>query len=165
MAKQTVISKEKKDLYIKACEDLDPIKVIPAKILQAERLEKMLKSDEIEADMLYKCGCPCDWVADAAIKCDTKKRKPKYSNECSYCWVTNLTCRGSNSNEVGFANITEEYENNEISKQELLTKLNEFEKFKLTPNQLDRVLSILGWKQSYDFNTFMEHINQLIETK
>lgn len=150
MAKQTVISKEKKDLYIKSCENLDLIKVMPSKILQAERLEKMLKSDEVEVDMLYKCGCPCDWIADAVKKCNKQDRKPKYSNECSYCWVFN---------------ITEEYENNEISKQELLTKLNEFEKFKLTPAQLDSVLSVLRWKQSYNFDTFMEHITHLIGCK
>ncbi len=37
------ISEKKKDDFIKACEDLDPLMVLPDKILQAQRLIETLK--------------------------------------------------------------------------------------------------------------------------
>ena len=116
------ISEKKKDDFIKACEDLDPLMVLPDKILQAQRLIETLKKDEIEADMLYKCGCPYDWVADSEEYCHPEKGKPKkphYSNECSMCWIKNITEEVQES--------IPEYDYHELS-----ARLNNFEKFTVT---------------------------------
>lgn len=146
------ISEKKKNDFIKACEDLDPLMVLPDRILQAQRLIEMLKKDEIEANMLYKCGCPYDWIADSEKYCHPEKgriRKPHYSNECSMCWIKN---------------ITEEVQEKDISEydyHELCTRLNSFEKFKLSPEQLEEILTILEWNKTYDFDSFVKTISEM----
>lgn len=146
------ISEKKKDDFIKACEDLDPLMVLPDKILQAQRLIETLKKDEIEADMLYKCGCPCDWVAGSEKYCHPEKgkaKKPRYSNECSMCWIKN---------------ITEEVQEKDISEydyHEVTARLNNFEKFRLSPEQLEEILTILEWNKTYDFDSFVKKISEM----
>ncbi|WP_373262281.1 hypothetical protein [Hungatella hathewayi] len=146
------ISEKKKEEFIKACEDLDPLMVLPDKILQAQRLIETLKKDEIEANMLYKCGCPCDWIGDSEKYCHSDKRKvkkPYYSNECSMCWIKS---------------ITEEVEDNDLSEYDynvLTARLNNFEKFKLSPEQLEEILTILEWNKTYDFDSFVKKISAM----
>ena len=145
------ISEKKKDDFIKACEDLDPLMVLPDKILQAQRLIETLKKDEIEADMLYKCGCPYDWVADSEKYCHPEKGKPKkphYSNECSMCWIKNKTEEVQES--------IPEYDYHELS-----ARLNNFEKFRLSPEQLEEILTILEWNKTYDFDSFVKKISAM----
>jgi len=146
-----IISEDKKNIFIKACEDIDPLKVLPEKLLRARQLTEMLSRDEIEATMLYKCGCPCEWVKSSYKYCDkndTKTRKPRYSNDCTRCWVDNIT------EDVTETDYLE-------SKQELLSKLNNFEKFRLTSEQLEQILSILDWDKTYDFDKFVLKIKKI----
>ena len=146
------ISEKKRDDFIKACEDLDPLMVLPDKILQAQRLIKMLNKDEIEADMLYKSGCPHDWLTDSEQYCHPgtgKVKKPHYSNECTMCWLKNIT------EEVQEKEISE-YDYNELS-----ARLNSFEKFRLSPEQLEEILTILEWNKTYDFDSFVKKISEM----
>ncbi|WP_097005214.1 hypothetical protein [Lacrimispora amygdalina] len=149
----TIMSEKKKDAFIQACEDLDPLTVLPEKILQAQRLIEILKKDEIEANMLYKCGCPYEWIKASDKYCLLNKgklRKPKYSNDCTVCWIKS---------------ITEEMKENVLSEnkyQEIVSRLNSYEKFKLSPEQLEQILSILEWNKTYDFDFF---VNKIIEMK
>lgn len=143
------VSEEKKNEYIQACEDLDPLMVLPEKILQAQRLIEMLKKDEIEAEMLYKCGCPYEWIHTSEKYCHPdkgKQKKPKYSNECSICWIKNITEEVKDKEAA-------EYDYNEI-----ISKLNSYEKFKLSPVQLDEILTILEWNKTYDYDSFIKKI-------
>jgi hypothetical protein len=147
-----IISEKKKEEFINAANNIDPLKVLPEKLLNAKRLTEMLKDDEIEADMLYKCGCPYEWIKTSSKFCfekNGKLKKPKYSNDCTACWVEN---------------IIEEIQGNELSDygyQEALTKLNDFEKFKLTSEQLEQILTILDWDKIYDFDLFIQNIKKM----
>ena len=132
------ISEKKKDDFIKACEDLDPLMVLPDKILQAQRLIETLKKDEIEADMLEKYCHPEKG----------KPKKPHYSNECSMCWIKNITEEVQES--------IPEYDYHELS-----ARLNNFEKFRLSPEQLEEILTILEWNKTYDFDSFVKKISAM----
>ena len=147
-----IISEKKKNDFIQACDDLNPLMVLPERILQAQRLKEMLEKDEIEADMLYKCGCPYEWIDTSEKYCYLKKRKqrsPEYSNECTTCWIKSIT------EEVQEKEILEDNYNN------MMTKLNHYEKFKLSPEQLEQILTILEWNKTYDFDSFIKKISEM----
>jgi len=144
-------SESKKAAFIKACESINPLKVVPEKILQTQKLVDTLIQDEIDMTMLYKCGCPCDWIKDAIKQCQLKKGKkpnPKYSNECTTCWLMNLT------DEVSI--IEKEYDMKEI-----ILKYQEYEKIGLTSEQLNEILMYLGWNEIYDYGLFLDTIKDM----
>jgi len=143
-------SEEKKTAFIEVCENLNPLKVVPEKLLQAQKLVDTLKRDEIDMTMLYKCGCPSDWIKNAHKQCKAKKNetKPKYSNECTTCWLYNLT---------------DEIEINQKEK-DLKDILDEYRKYKslnLDIDQLTEVLAYLGWQEIYDFGLFIDTIKDM----
>ena len=87
-------SEKKNSAFIDACRNINPLKVVPDKILQAKNLLESLNHDEIDTAMLYKCGCPCSWVESADKMCVIQegiKLNPRYCNLCAKCWLYNLT--------------------------------------------------------------------------
>lgn len=144
-------SETKKTAFIEACENLNTLKVVPEKLLQAQQLIDTLKMDEIDMTMLYKCGCPCDWIKDAHKQCQLKKGQktnPKYSNTCTNCWLYNLT------DEVDV--VEKEYDLNDIIK-----RYHEYVKLKLSPEELDEVLTYLGWNEIYDYGLFLDTVKDM----
>lgn len=146
-------SEVKKALFIEACENLDPLKVIPEKLLQAQKLIDSLKMDEIDTTMLYKCGCPCDWVESAEKQCQfkgTKKRNPRYSNKCTACWLHNLT------EEIKTLPEKEEYNFTEV-----LTQYKEYQKIGMSPSELEEILSLLGWDEIDDYGLLLDTVRDM----
>lgn len=141
-------SEAKKTEFIKACDDLDSLKVLPEKILQAQMLKNALEMEEIDVTMLYKSGCPCDWIPNATIECNARTRKPKYSNKCTECWFQNLT------DEV-------DDEKTEMSLEEILERYKEFQKLQLEPSQIEEILVYLGWNEIYDYGLFIDTIKDM----
>ena len=152
--KERVPVEEKRQKFINACETLDTLKVIPEKILQAQRLMDMLNAEEIEAEMLYKCGCPYQWVESSTKLCqqgkDGKKTKPRYCDQCTTCWVENLTI------EIDVSSGQKTYDI-----RESIEKLNEYEKTKLSPEEIYTILEILGWNKIYDYELFVETLSEM----
>lgn len=142
-------SEAKKAAFLEACENLNTLKVVPEKLLQANLLSETLKMEEIDMTMLYKCGCPCDWIDNATSQCKKKRRKPEYSNQCTTCWLYNLT------EEVN-VDKTEKYDFKEV-----IAEYKEYKKFELTPSQLDEVLTYLGWKEIYDYGLFIDTVKDM----
>lgn len=146
-------SEMKKALFLEACENLDPLKVIPEKLLQAQKLIDSLKLDEIDATMLYKCGCPCDWVKDAEKRCqpkDEQKREPKYSNRCTTCWLHNLTEEVDTSAKKG-----------EYDFAEVLDYYKEYREIGLDPSELKEILSLLDWDEIDDYGLLLDTIKDM----
>lgn len=145
-------SEKKKTAFIEACENMNSLKVIPEKLLQAQMLMDTLRMDEIDMTMLYKCGCPCDWVKDAIRQCQLKKGKriPKYSNECAACWLYNLT------DEVA---VNEQ----ETDIHEIIRVYHQYKDLGLEPSQIDAVLTYLGWKEIYDYGLFLDTVKDMRE--
>lgn len=145
-------SEVKKALFIEACENLDPLKVVPEKLLQAQKLNDSLKMDEIDTTMLYKCGCPCDWVKDAEKECRLKKEKrnPKYSNQCTACWLHNLT------EEVESFTKKKKYDFEEV-----LTHYKEYQEIGLSPSELKEILSLLGWDEIDDYGLLLDTVKDM----
>ena len=147
-------SEKKKTAFIEACENLDPLKAIPEKILQAQKLADSLKQEEIDTTMLYKCGCPQDWLPNTSRKCKLKrneKPKPKYSNECTACWVENLTEEVTidKNKEYDFKDIQKEYQ--------------EYKKIGLSPIELKEILTYLGWYEIEDYGLLIDTIKDMRE--
>lgn len=150
-------SEAKKTVYRKACESINTLKVVPEKLLQAQHLIETLKMDEIDMTMLYKCGCPCDWVKVAHKQCDLtrgQKPSPKYSNECATCWLFNLT---DEITDVPTAKT-------EYGIKEILARYDEYEKLGLTLEQLTEVLTYLGWMDIYDYGLFLDTVKDMKHT-
>ena len=140
-------SEEKKTAFIRACEEMNPLKVIPDKILQAKNLKQALSMSEIDATMLYKYGCPCDWGRNSEKICveDTgKKQSPRYSNQCAKCWFYNLT--------------------DEVNENMKSASVSEYERYKrigLTPEQITELLSYLNWQKVYDFGLLLDTVKDM----
>lgn len=150
-------SEAKKTVYMKACESINTLKVVPEKLLQAQHLIETLKMDEIDMTMLYKCGCPCDWVKEAQKQCHLtrgQKLSPRYSNECATCWLFNLTDEITN---ITTAKM-------EIDIKEILARYDEYEKLGFTPEQLAEILTYLGWMDIYDYGLFLDTVKDMKHT-
>lgn len=140
-------SETKRNQYIKAISNFDLTHKKPEKVLKAYELAKVLKQDTIDVEFLYKYGCPCEYVDDSVIFCGKEKNKlkPQYSNECSHCWLINLT--------------------------ESLKKYNEhpmvqYEKYKstgLSAEQIEQILTFLGWYNCKDFDVFLQNIKEMYD--
>lgn len=144
-------SERKKAAFIEACDKQDPLKAIPENLLQAKLLSETLKQDEIDMSMLYKCGCPCEWIKDAFKQCEPQKNqkcRPKYSNECTTCWLMNLT---------------EEIEINkkEYDIKDIMKKFKEYESFGLSPEELREILDYLGWNEIKDYGLFLDTVKDM----
>ena len=64
------------------------------------------------------------------------------------CWIKNITEEVQES--------IPEYDYNELS-----ARLNNFEKFRLNPEQLEEILTILEWNKTYDFDSFVKKISAM----
>lgn len=149
-----VESEKKKEVFIKSCENIDVLKVEPEKLLQAERLAEALKRDEIDMSMLYKYGCPCDWDDNAYQNCQPKKgqKKPKYSNECTTCWLYNLT------EEIDIET------KKEFNLKDVMSEYNEYKEIGLSASQLKEILTFLGWDKIKDYELFLDTVKDMQET-
>ena len=148
-------SEKKKQLFIQSCENIDSLRVDPEHILNAEHLSECLKRDEIDMSMLYKYGCPCDWIENAHQECQSEKgqkRKPKYSNKCTKCWLYNLT------EEIDIN------EKKEFNIKEVMPEYKEYKKLGLSASQLKESLTYLGWDKINDYGLFLDTIKDMQET-
>ena len=144
-------SAEKKSAFIDACRNINPVKVVPDKLLQAKNLLESLNKDEIDTAMLYKCGCPCNWVESADKMCVIQegiKLNPRYCNLCAKCWLYNLT------EEV-------EYKPKEKNYKEIFQEYDEYVKTGLSPKQIKEILYVIGWYDIYDFELLMDTLEDM----
>lgn len=139
-------SEKKKEAFLRACKDIDPLKITPDRLLQAKNLLESLNMAEIDSSMLYKSGCPIEWVSEADMLClqeNGKKLNPSYSNQCAKCWLINLT------DEI-------EYTPNGPSIPEMIHDYHIYKNTGISPEQLIEILDLFEWNEINDFGVFID---------